>query len=189
MRSDGRATTILNANCSRHERRVAHVTPGTVVSQQLGLRFDEIFEIQLRLELSPAFERGAAVLVSEKGAEVYREAIDPQRLRNGEYSMLFDKALSIPDAARLRLLIWNSGRKGTITLGLATDFDGQLTAALKCPVPRGDGRDLATLACEGDVIRAPLALRVAGRSSSEHDTYHRAPVPRAWRAASLEING
>jgi glycosyltransferase involved in cell wall biosynthesis len=189
MRSDGRATTILNANCSAHERRVAHVTPGSVVVQPLGVHFDEIFEIELRLELSPVFQSGAAVLVSEKGEEIYREMIEPQRLRNGTYSILFDKALAIPDAARLRLLVWNSGRRGALTLGLATDFDGQLTAALQHPVPHANGADLASLAGEGSALRAPLALRVAGRSSSEHATYHRAPIPRVWQAPAIEVKG
>jgi hypothetical protein len=58
------------------------------VVRQLGMRFDEIFEIELRLDCSLLFERGGAVLISEKGEKIYREAMDPQRLHNGAYSIL-----------------------------------------------------------------------------------------------------
>lgn len=187
-RSDGRATTILDASYTRQERRVAHVTPGTAVSQELGIIFDEIFEMELYVEPGSRFQGGATVLVlNGKGEEVFRQQLDLLRIANGTHSILFDKPLSVATAGQLRLLIWNTGGRGDLTVRLASDFDGMLPVAELRSIRSGHGGAPVEEGEKDRALRAPIALRVAGRSSSEHATYRRAPVPKAWHAPHLEI--
>jgi hypothetical protein len=184
-RSDGLATMIVSANESHSAPTPVHLRPGMAAAQDLGVLFDELFEIDLRLELSPGFDRGEVLLLGAK-TEVFREPIDPQRAGGGRYLIFFDKPLSVSDAGRLQLLVCNRGVAGEIRLGVADQFDCQLAAANQCRI---DGHDFGTLAnaSRGTRHHGPLALRIAGRSSSQHANYHRPPVPGVWGEETVEV--
>jgi glycosyltransferase involved in cell wall biosynthesis len=185
-RSDGLATMILSSSESHSDRSVAPLKPGMAASQDLGVLFDEVFEIDLRLELGADFERGEVLLVGEKRQTVFRESLDAQRAGNGRYSIFFDKPLSVSGAGPLQLFICNRGKVGEIRLGIADQFDCHLAPATQCFV---DGHDIgiALSAPPGARHPGPLALRVAGRSSSQHANYHRPQVPQVWYEDTIEV--
>jgi glycosyltransferase involved in cell wall biosynthesis len=176
-RSDGLATMILSSSESDSGPNAVNLTPGMAAAQELGMLFDELFEIDLRLQLSPGFERGEVLLLGDN-AEVFREAIDPRRAAHGRYLMFFDKPLSVSAVGQLQLVVCNRGA-GEIKLRIADQFDCHLAAARQCSI---DGHDAATLAkaSYGTRHAGPLVLRIAGRSSSKHANYTRPAVPKTW---------
>jgi hypothetical protein len=107
--SDGLGTMIVGSSDTRSAPTSVRLSPGMAVAQDLGLLFDELLEIDLRLELSPSFERGDVLLFGTR-SEVFRQPIDSQRASGGRYSIFFDKPLSVSGAGRLQLLICNRGQ-------------------------------------------------------------------------------
>jgi glycosyltransferase involved in cell wall biosynthesis len=190
LRSDGLATMILSSSDPASAPTMVNLTAGMSAAQELDAIFDEIFEIDLHIEFGDEFEKGVVMLVDGKGTELHHEPLNPKRARNGRYSMLFDKPLSVPEGARVQLVLQNSGTRGDIKIGVAPDPDFRLRHAVwHCARAREHDSALGSaidLPCGCKRLPA-LALRVAGRSAAKHATYHRRPVPAAWRGPNIRL--